>query len=332
MRDFWISCGHHLTDRDPTGRLVATDELLKTYLARPELLPPPEACPAERRLHAALLAEPRRPVIAGEIAAIEDIDAQENWRLMLGFRDHLLRHDTLEAAYLSLIRDVGRTPPLFIDQLVQIILRNALDGCEDAFVLRAAELFFRRQRLALHGGALIAADEERISGAGGPGTLSPLVAMLGIPAGADIEVLTEDTAESYWERSDRFDMALDLTAERRGVAAVARAIEAWLGHMLALPVAVEPLRELRDVPLTWYIGLDAEGTRIGDALWRGEALDESARNRVVALFRMSWEAGGGSAAAPHQDAYLIMAMTADKVLRMKPQNLLAGLPSLVSGR
>ena len=40
-------------------------------------------------------------------------------------------------------RGLGGTPPLFINQLVHVILRNALDGCEDAFVLRAAELFFR---------------------------------------------------------------------------------------------------------------------------------------------------------------------------------------------
>ena len=40
MKDFWISCGHHLLDRDADGRLVVTDAFLKAYLARPELLPP----------------------------------------------------------------------------------------------------------------------------------------------------------------------------------------------------------------------------------------------------------------------------------------------------
>ena len=59
-KDFWLSCGHHLLDRDAGGGLVLTDEFLKVYLARPELAPPPEACVAERALHAALLAEPRR--------------------------------------------------------------------------------------------------------------------------------------------------------------------------------------------------------------------------------------------------------------------------------
>src|SRR5437868_9687825 len=100
MADFWLSCGHHLLDRDDGGGLLVTDEFLKAYLARPELAPPPEACAAERRLHAALLDHPRRAVAAREIAAIADADAQENFALLLAFRDHLLAHPTLEAAYL----------------------------------------------------------------------------------------------------------------------------------------------------------------------------------------------------------------------------------------
>src|SRR5574337_570324 len=47
MKDFWLSCGHHLLDRDEGGGLVVTDEFLKAYLARPELSPPPDACAAE---------------------------------------------------------------------------------------------------------------------------------------------------------------------------------------------------------------------------------------------------------------------------------------------
>src|SRR6516164_11671538 len=117
MRDFWLSCGHHLTERGADGWLLVTDEFLKAYLARPELTPPPEACAVERALHTVLLADPRGAVDSGEIAAIGDADARANWRLMIGFRNRLLRHTTLEAAYLDLIRrKVGDTPPLFLDQ------------------------------------------------------------------------------------------------------------------------------------------------------------------------------------------------------------------------
>jgi hypothetical protein len=163
MSDFWLSCGHHLLDRDDGGGLLATDEFPKAYLARPELAPPPDACAAERTLHAALLSDPRRPVTSSEIAAITDADARENWSLMIAFRDRLVRHRTVEAAYLDLVRrGVGATPPLFINQLVHVILRNLLDGCDDVFVLRAAELFFRPQRLSVLDGSLLAADEEKV--------------------------------------------------------------------------------------------------------------------------------------------------------------------------
>jgi hypothetical protein len=328
MKDFWLSCGHHLTDRGTDGGLLVTDEFLKAYLARPELAPPPEACAVERRLHAALLADPCRLVGNGEIAAIAEADARENWQQMVAFRDHLLRHETLEAAYLDLIRGaVGNTPPLFLDQLVHVILRNVLDGCSDPFVIRAAELFFRPQRMTTHEGALIAADEEMIAGIG-TAPLSPLVSMLGIPAGAQIDILTDDNAHSYWGRSDLFDMALDLSVGRRGLAALAEAIERWVQHMLSVDVAVEPLGEMRDVPLIWYVGLDAEGTRVGDALWHGVDIDEPTQRRVVALFRLIFGNSDPAMAPIEEDAvYLILAMTTDKVLRMKPQNLLTGLPA-----
>src|SRR6266705_3210135 len=104
MKDFCISCGHHLLDRNASGGLVVTDEFLKAYFARPELMPPEDACEVERRLHRELLADPRRPVGADEVGAIADADARENWQFVLACRDLLLRHPTLESAYLALVR------------------------------------------------------------------------------------------------------------------------------------------------------------------------------------------------------------------------------------
>jgi hypothetical protein len=114
-------------------------------------------------LHASLLADPRLPVSAADIASIADPDARENWQLLIDFRDHLLRYETLEAAFSALLRKgVGNVPPLFLNQLMHVILRNALDDVQDARVLRAAELFFRTQRVTLHEGALLVADEETV--------------------------------------------------------------------------------------------------------------------------------------------------------------------------
>jgi hypothetical protein len=327
MTDFWHSCGHHFLDRDESGGYVVTDDFLKVYLARPELIPPPEACSAERNLHAALIADPRRTVAASDIMEIADKDARENWGLLIGFRDHLLRHKTLEAAYIDLMRrGVGKTPPLFINQLVHLILRNALQDVADPHILRAAELFFRTQRVTLHDGSLIAADEETIAG-GGEAPASPLVSMLGLPPDAAIEVLNDNNAGSYWERSDRFDMALDLSSGRAGLAALAKAMERWVGHLLGFAVAIEPLTELRNAALSWYVGLDTDATQIGNALWQGDELDENAMTQVVGLFRLSFRDHGLMLDKVRgEPIYLVLAMSREHLIRMKPQNLVTGLP------
>lgn len=324
-KDFWLSSGHHLLDRDEDARLRATDEFVKLYLARPELAPPAAACIAERVLHSGLLYDPWRPVAAAEIDAIADPDARENWQFMISLRDHLARHRTLEATYTALVREGARIPPIFMNQMVHLILRNALDGCDDAHMLRAAELFFRPQRVTVYDGALLAADDEQI-GAAGP-VVSPLAAMFGLPAGPRIEVLTEDNASGYWERSDRFDLAFDLTAGRRGLAALGDVITCWVKHMLDIDLVVEPLTELRDVTLAWYVGLDADGTEIGDGLWRGSKIDEATRARVIGLFRLTFrDAGSVIDRTADEAGYLLLAMTPQNIVRVKPQNLLTGLP------
>ncbi len=328
MTDFWLSCGHHLLDRDEGGGLLVTDDFLKVYLARPELVPPPEACVVERTLHAALLSEPRRPVVYDDIAAIADADARENWQVMLAFRDHLIRHRTLEAAYIDLIhRGDGRTPSMFLHQLVHVILRNLLDGCEDALMLRAAELFFREQRVTLHEGSLLVADEETIAGLSEQ-PVSPLVAMMGgYPAAGQIDVLHADNAKIYFERSDRFDTALDLTAGREGLAALGRVIAAWTRHMLSVDVTVEPRTALQGVNFAWYVGLDTNGTRIGDALWQGEELDDATQAQIVGLYRLTFDDPAVmSERVRGEPVYLILAMTPERRLMMKPQNLINGLP------
>jgi hypothetical protein len=327
MKDFWISCGHHLLDRDGSGGLVVTDEFLKAYFARPELMPPDDACPVERRLHRELLANPRQPVSADEIARITDVDARENWQFVLAFRDLLVGHPTLEAAYLALVRSgANQLPPLFVNQLIHVILRNALDGCDDPFVLRAGELFYRPQRILPDEQSLLLGDDEIIGGRNPTPVLS-LMSMLGATTDAQVDILSEENAESYWERSDQFDMALDLTGGKRGAAALAEAMTRWISHLLAIEVKIEPLKELREAKLSWYVGLDAEATRMGDRLWHGEALDERAEGRVLALFRLTFsDAGLVVDDVAGEAVYLILAMTPDQKVRMKPQNLLTGLP------
>lgn len=324
-RDFWLSSGHHLLDRGNDGGLIVSDEFLKAYLARPEIAPPADACLAERELHRELLCDPRRPVESNQISAIADADARENWELLISWRDHLARHGTVEAAYIAIVRQGLKYPHLFLNQLVQVILRSALDGCRDAFILRAAELFFRPQQMASYQGSLLAADQESASNLGTTGP-SPLSSLLGLNA-PQLDVLSEDNAASYWERSDLFDMALDLTAGRRGLSALGEVVERWVRHLLAVEVTVEAVTELHDAPLSWYVGLDAEGTHIGDALWNGDELDQAVRERVVGLHRLGFSSDTVVLEqARNAPTYLLTAMSNDRVVWLKPQNLITGLP------
>jgi hypothetical protein len=324
--DFWLSCGHHLLDRNASGRLLITDVFLKAYLARPELVPPPEACAEEEALHRALLREPRLPVAASRIAAIADADARENWQMMVAWRDLLLKHDCLETAYLAIARQSIHFPQILVGQLVQLILRNALDGCDDVFVLRAAEMLFRPQKLAFQETSIIVVDEETES-AFVQHPQSPLFSLLGLQTATGVDVLSEATSESYWERSDRFDMALDLSPGGRGLTALCDVISRWLAHLLAIEVVVEPVAELQNLPWNWYVGLSSEATQIGDAIWRGELVTEAMRAQLIGLLRLSFRDPADMIEKVRgEPVHLLLAMAHDEVLRIKPQNLLTGLP------
>jgi Family of unknown function (DUF6352) len=331
-REFWVSSGHHMTRRVAGGGLQVSDELILAYLARPELMPPDEACEAERDLHGLLVREPRRPVTDAMIAAIADADARENWRFMIRFRDRLLAAPTIEAAYLGLIRrDLGGIPPIFLNQLVHLILRNALDGCEDPFVLRGAECLFRPQKGSLTDGALLLADAELIEDfeaeRGALMQTSPLQAMFGGDAVTQLDVMTDDNADTYWSRSDAFSMVMNLGGNPRVREALARVIERWIGHLLDLEVAVSPVDRIEDADWRWFVGLDAEATRIGNRLWRGEPIAPADQSRICALFRL--DCTDRERIDPRlagKPVYLIMALDETMILRVKPQNLVTGLP------
>jgi hypothetical protein len=324
--DFWLSCGHHLLDRDAAGRLLVTDEFLKAYLARPELVPPPVACAAEQALHDALLREPRLPVAASRIATIADADARENWQMMIAWRDQLLKHDSLEAAYLAIVRSNVHFPQILVGQLVQVILRNALDGCDDVFVLRAAEMFFRPQKLAFQETSVVAVDEE-MEAPYAEHPPSPLLSLLGLQTATGVDLLNEATSQNYWERSDRFDMALDLSPNGRGLIALCDVVSRWLAHLLAIDVVVEPVAETRNLPWNWYVGLSSEATQIGDSIWRGDDVADPVRAQLIGLLQLSFrDPADVIEKVRGEPVHLLLAMTADGLLRIKPQNLLTGLP------
>ena len=141
-----------------------------------------------------------------EIAALADPDARENWQIVVAFRNRLTAAGTVEAAYLDLVgTGPACTPPLFLSHLVHLILRNALDGCDDPYVLRAAELFFRPQRVGFAEGAVLLADAEIVEVSEAGRHAAPLAALLSGDPIAELDVLSTDNAWTYWSRSDAFD-------------------------------------------------------------------------------------------------------------------------------
>jgi len=334
MREFWVSSGHHLVRRADHGGLIATPEWMMAYLARPELLPPDDACDAERALHASLMADPFRAVSEKDVAALADPDARENWQFMLSFRDRIVKAPSLEAAYLDFAKHGAEgIPPIFLSQLVHLVLRNALDECDDPYMLRAAELFFRAQKATVHEGALLLADAEVVEAQQqlkDNAHLTPLTALLDpVPEFGNLDIMDDETAWTYWSRSDAHTMIMNIGANKTAREALARVIEAFVKHLLALDVSVEPLAAIEDKDWRWFVGLDSEGTKIGNMLWKGAALGPDFSQRVVTLMRMTIkDEGRVRADVRGAPVYLIGAMDKDKVWRLKPQNLVAGLPLL----
>ena len=325
--DFWVASGHHLLDRSDGGGLVVTDAFLKAFLARPELMPPDEACPVERGLHAGLLADPQLSVSAEEAAAVADADARENLGLFLAFRDRLVRTATLEQAYLEIFRgDVRGIPPLFLQQLTHVIARNAFDACDDAFVLRAAECFFRPQRVSFHEGQVLLADQEAISDHEHDRHASPLLNMLGGPAVTELAVLNETNAESYKARSDAHDLVLNIS-QPRGRAAMGQAARRWIAHLTGVDMAFEAAEKLENEPIGWFLAFDAEATKVGNAVWTGKAMSADLSGRVLALYRFTLPDTAALAAEQRgKRGFGVISATPDHNLTIKPQNLIAGLP------
>src|SRR5687767_9818844 len=331
MTDFWESCGFRLLKRAEDGRLLVTDDYLRLYYSRRELAPVPEACDAERALHASLMKEPRRRVAEAEISAVADPDARENYRVMMRFREQLLAAPTLEAFYARLFQQDVAVPPDFVSHTAQVILRGMLDGEPNGLEARAAELFFRKQRVSINEGAIMLADDETVqrhATGSGLGNLGRLLGEGQIPAKTiELDILDEPSAGRYFDRDERFDTVINLDPGRAGCLAFARVLERWVAHFHGVRVTVKSVREIPDDEWLWHVGLDAEASAILNEIYNGGEVGVERMKRVIGLYRMDFrdpivlrsEMKGGP-------VFLGLAMAPDGALRMKPQNLLMNLP------
>lgn len=330
-QDFWASSGFRLLDHRPEG-LVPTDGWFARFLERGELAPPPEAGPAELAMHRRLSANPRAAVAPETLAALEDADARDNWTQFLRFRDRALAFPTLEACYRDLFaRPAVDLAPPFVDALAQVIARAALDGTEDAWLCRAGEMLFRRQRVSAEGGQVLSADAatlEVFSETGGFGNVGRLLRQqqTALPE-VKMDVLSHENAALYFLRDELHGFVLDLTALREGSRALARVLELWVGRMAGVGVTIEPAERVEDERWRWHVGLDVDSTAILNALYRGEAVAEEELERLVLLFRLQFT--DRAQALPEmagRPVYLGLACRPDRTLKLKPQNLLINLP------
>ena len=333
MPDFWSSCGYRLLDQASDGQLHVTDDFLRSFLLRPELAPIPESCRAELDLHDALLADPRRAVAAQESQALEDPDARDNYGIFLRFRERLVDAPSLEAAYQGLFVGAGvDVPPLFVHQLTQILLRHILTEDAQPIEVRAAEMLYRPQQIAvLADGGVMAADQttvELFATTGGFGSLGELLAQNQTPTRTiELDVLTRENGAEYWERDERFDFSLSLNRGGPGLDALTRVLERWIRHFLGVQVTIKSERAVDDQKWVWHVGLDAEASALLNDLYNDVEIDEARMGRLLCLFRLDFvDPADMRPALAGRPVYLALAMDAQNRLRLKPQNLLLNLP------
>ncbi|MGB0672161.1 MAG: DUF6352 family protein, partial [Rhodospirillales bacterium] len=250
-RDFWRTSGYRLLDRNADGYLAVTDDFIRAYLMRPELEPCDESCGAELALHRALMADPFLAVDSERLGQLADADVRENYALVLGFRDRLMAAGTVEGAYLAEFRaDAVTLPAIFIHQMTHVVLRNILDDKDYPFCVRAAEAFFRQQSVTIKDGAALLADSQTVemfATTGGLGDIGRLIAQGGATLRqVDMDVLRPETAATYWDRNEAYDLVLDISFGRPGLDGLARVLEWWVHHFLKVGVRIEPVHAIDD--------------------------------------------------------------------------------------
>ena len=322
-QDFWLTSGWHLLIRDENGHMVPTVDFMRAYFMRDEVAPEASSCPAELALHKKLIDDPFASVVPTDLFEIADKDVVHNYQAVLRFRDFLSNFNSLEDAYMAITRGAKiQFPPLFVEQMTQIILRNILDGVTDPMQIRAAELLFRDQVVTLDDGRIMVADQETVKLQIG------IQRMQGEDVAGNetvIDIMASETADEYWQRSDQFNTSVDIAFTQPALDGLARVIEKWITHFLSLTVRVTPMLQIEDDKWAWHLGLDAQATSILNDLYHGKDVSESRLKQILCLFKLEADSGF-IAEMQGKPVYMGLAMDAAGVVRFKPQNLLMNLP------
>jgi hypothetical protein len=274
--------------------------------------------------------DPSKSISEKDLDAVEDTDVRDNYRVVLKFRQKLLDAGTVEGCYMSLFKAPIDIPPMFVDQLVHVTLRNILDGCDDPLKLRAGEVFFREQKATIQDGHVLLADLETVemhASGNRYGSIGRLIVEAqGNIFQEELDVLDRNNAALYWERESRHDTVISLTFGRPALDALCRVIEAWVFHFMETRVQVRPVRKIDEPRWAWHVGLDAESTRILNELWAGSEIEQGRMRNILAIFAMQFDDPAAMRADIQGRTVYLALSCEDGVVRMKPQNLLISLP------
>ncbi len=325
QNDFWLTSGWHLLDHNNDGHLVPTEDFMRAYFYRPEVAPIEESCEAEIELHKRLVDKPFDIVNKKELNLIRDKDVIFNYEVILKFRDFLSKYPTLDSAYLAIARGQAVDfPPLFVDQMVQIILRNILNQSPYALQVRASEIFFRTQVVTIAEDEIMVADEATVQlYAEKKNTKANVPKQLEV----DIDILRESSADNYWGRSDKFDTSIDLAYTKPGLDALARVIEKWVHHFLSIEVSIKPMQKIEDEKWSWHLGLDSDSNNILNDLYNGLDVTDERLKQILCLFQLDAE-DGFVQEMYGKPVYVGLAMSDSSKIKFKPQNILTNLPLL----
>ena len=264
---------------------------------------------------------------------MEDPDIQVNYQVWLRYRAKLLAASSLENFYMSLFKGDGvDVPPLFISQLAQIFIRHILGENCHPLDARMGELFFRTQKITvLEDGVVMGADDEvvtRNAQAGETGNIMDLLKSKSMSMRSiDLDVLHEENAELYWDKSEDYDFAVQLNFGQPPINHFCRVLEKWAQHFLGAQVRITPMQQISDPKWSWHVGLDAAATDILNKLYNKEAVDTDELEKVICLFRLDFiDEAAISQSQAGKPVYMGIAMNDEKQLKLKPQNLLFNLP------
>ena len=213
-----------------------------------------------------------------------------------------------------------------------MLVRHILGDDATPIAARAGEMLFRPQKIAvLEDGAVMAADAatvELFATTAGFGSLGELLQKNRAPTRAvDLDVLDADNAQAYWDRDERHDFSVSLNRGRPALDALAGCWRA--GSAISSAWASRSGTSARST------------TSIGSGTWDStprRAPCSTTCTTTSRSTRRAWRAScacsGSTSPIPAdmrpqiagRPVYLALAMNADNVLRIKPQNLLLNLP------